>query len=223
MLAHDRLAAQFDSLINPYDGARRLEVLIDEFLADVPLTNKLVLDAGCGTGRGTERLSQRGAKVIAVDLGLNLARYTRDRYACSPLVGSVLELPFPGNTFDIVYSSEVIEHTPDPQVVLQELYRTLKPGGHLVLSTPNWLWQWPVRLASLIGARPYDGLENFAKPSHVNQTLVNAGARIIEHRGIHLLPFQLSFLHPLLRGFDRYGATLLPLMINQCIHCVKPA
>jgi len=223
MLAHDRLAEKFDSLINPYDSRRRLEVLLDEFLAGVPVAGRLVLDAGCGTGRGTARLSERGATVVACDLGGNLVRHTRARATCLPVVSSVMQLPFADGTFDIVYSSEVIEHTPDPLAVLPELNRVLKPGGHLVLSTPNWLWQWPVRLASLVGARPYDGLENFVRSSDVRRTLEQAGATVIEHRGIHLLPFQVTALHPLIRRLERYGRTLLPLMINQCVHSAKPA
>jgi len=223
MLAHDRLAERFDALINPYDSRRRLEVLLDDFLSGVPVAGRLVLDAGCGTGRGTARLSERGARVVAFDLGGNLVRHTRDRAACLPVVGSILQLPFASGTFDIVYSSEVIEHTPDPLAVLPELHRVLKPGGHLVLSTPNWLWQWPVRFASLVGARPYDGLENFVRSSDVRRTLEAAGARVLEHRGIHLLPFQVAALHPLIRRLDRFGRALLPLMVNQCVHSIKPA
>lgn len=222
MLTHDRLAAQFDELMNPYDITRRLEVLIDEFLSGVSLQNKYVLDAGCGTGRGTSRLAQQGADVIAIDLGINLVRYTRERYVCKPTVGSILELPFANGAFDVVFSTEVIEHTPDPYAALREMYRVVKPGGHLVVSTPGWLWQWPVRLASKLGLRPYDGLENFLKTSEVRRVLVECGATVIEHRGIHLLPFQIAFLHPLLRWSDRFGKTLLPIMINQCIHCLKP-
>lgn len=222
-LAHDRLAEQFDALMNPYDIQRRLQVLVGEFLGALDLRGVLALDAGSGTGRGTAVLVERGAQVIAVDIGPNLLRYTRQRAPCAPAVSSILELPFAANTFDVVFSSEVIEHTPDPAAALRELYRVLRPGGHLVLSTPGWLWQWPVRFASSVGLRPYDGLENFIPSRVVRRTLAAEGARIIEHRGIHLLPFQIKPLHPLLRVVDRYGAALLPVMINQCIHCVKPS
>jgi 2-polyprenyl-3-methyl-5-hydroxy-6-metoxy-1,4-benzoquinol methylase len=222
-LTHDRLAEQYEHLSSPYDLCRRLDVLINDFLAGVDLTGKHILDAGCGTGRGTERMISRGARVTALDIGPNLVNLTRIRYPCQALIASVVELPFPNDTFDVVFSTEVIEHTPDPLASVLEMYRILKPHGHLVLSTPVWLWQWPVRIASLFHLRPFDGLENFLSPQTLRRGLQAEGAVVEEHRGIHLLPFQIKPLLGLIRYMDRYGKTLLPIMINQCIHCTKAA
>lgn len=102
-LTHDRLASNFDEVMNQYDITRRLETLIDNFLADVNLTGLSVLDAGCGTGRGAERLVQRGANVTAVDLGMNLLQVTQERCSCFTAQASVLTLPFADNTFDVVF------------------------------------------------------------------------------------------------------------------------
>jgi len=220
-LTHDRIADSFDAVMNAYDVRRRMEVLVDEFLRDVNLHGRLVLDGGCGTGRATSALANRGAKVVALDLGLRLASYVKARYPSYPVNGSILTLPFADNTFEVVLSSEAIEHTPDPVAAVVELCRVIKPGGHLVLSTPNWLWQLPVRVASRLRLRPYDGLENFMRPSVLKATVSGAGMTTVEHKGIHLLPFQLELLWPLLRGADRFGGPLLPLMINQCIHAIK--
>jgi 2-polyprenyl-3-methyl-5-hydroxy-6-metoxy-1,4-benzoquinol methylase len=222
-LTHDRLAEQYEAITSPYDLYRRLDVLIDEFLANVNMKGKHVLDAGCGTGRGTERLNHRGAQVTAVDIGPKLVTLTHARYPCQALVASVSQLPFADDTFDVVFSTEVIEHMPDPNMGVREMVRVLKPNGHLVLSTPNWLWQWPVRIASSLGLRAFDGFENFLRPSSLRHTLQAEGAVVLEHRGIHLLPFQIKPIHAFLRYMDRYGKPLLPLMINQCIHCMKPA
>lgn len=220
-LAHDRLADHYDEVINHYDTNRRIEVLIDEFWAGVDLHGKLVLDAGCGAGHGTKRLLERGARVIAFDLGMNMVKTTRRKYTCLPTVGSVTCLPFAENTFQFIFSTEVIEHTPDPLLAIQEMLRVLKPDGHLVLSTPNWLWQLPVRAASMLRLRPFDGLENFVKPKELSAAAKQAGGIIQQHRGIHLLPFQLTFLQALNRRMDDFGAVLLPFMINQCIHVIK--
>jgi 2-polyprenyl-3-methyl-5-hydroxy-6-metoxy-1,4-benzoquinol methylase len=222
-LAHDRIADRFDDLMNEYDVARRLQTLIEEFLADVDLSGLLVLDAGCGTGRGTQALANQRADMVSLDLGFNLVKYTAARFTTRPLAGSVIDLPFADDSFDVVFSTEVIEHTPDPLAAAAEMYRVLKPGGHLVLSTPGWLWQFPVRLASWLKVRPYDGLENFVKAGDLRGRLAGLGAEVVKHKGIHLLPFQLGFLHPFLRYTDRFGEMLLPVMINQCIHCRKPA
>lgn len=220
-LTHERLATRFDELMNQYDVQRRLDVLVSEFLGNVDLKGKLALDAGTGTGRGAEQLARRGANVYAVDLGYDLVEIARMRSNPHVAQASVLQLPFADNTFDVVLSTEVIEHTPDPLASVLEMVRVLKPGGHLVLSTPNWLWQIPVRMASALKLRPYDGLENFVKPADLRGALKNQKGKVIEHKGIHLLPFQIRAIHPFLRWSDRYGKTLLPLMINQAIHFTK--
>lgn len=221
MLSHDRLADRFDDLMNEYDVSRRVEVLVDEFLEDADVRLRLVLDAGCGTGRATAALARRHANVVAVDIGERLVTRARQRCECRPVVGSVVSLPFPDATFDVVLSTEVIEHVTHPPDAVKEFARVLKPGGHLVLSTPNWLWQAPVRIASALRVRPYDGLENFLTPAELRAAALDAGFVLVEHRGIHLLPFQIGWIHGLLKYIDRYGTSLLPLMINQCLHGVK--
>jgi 2-polyprenyl-3-methyl-5-hydroxy-6-metoxy-1,4-benzoquinol methylase len=220
-LAHDRLTDRFDDLMDDYDLGRRVEVLVDRFLSG-DLRGKLVLDAGCGVGGLTRALVSKGARVVALDIGPRLAAETRARCRCAAVVGSLEALAFPPEIFDAVFSTEAIEHTPSPERSILELYRVLKPGGDLALTTPNRLWQAPVRAASALGWRPYDGYENFVWPVHLRRVLEQAGAQVVEHRGLHLWPFQIRALHAASRWVDRFGRTLLPFMINQCIHCRKP-
>jgi 2-polyprenyl-3-methyl-5-hydroxy-6-metoxy-1,4-benzoquinol methylase len=222
-LTHDRLVDRFDDLMDEYDVGRRTAVLVDDFLSGIDLRGKLVLDGGCGVGGLTRAMTARGARVVALDIGAQLAATTRTRYGCRAVVGTLTSLGLVSDAFDVVISSEAIEHTPDPEAAIVELYRVLKPGGHLVLSTPNRLWQAPVRAASAVGLRPYDGFENFLWPRSLRRILERAGARVETHRGLHLWPFQIRPLRGALRQMDRHGTTLLPLMINQCIHCVKVA
>jgi len=221
-LTHDRLTSRFDELMDDYDVARRTDVLVSEFLGPIDIRGKLVLDAGCGVGGLTRSLVARGARVVALDIGAQLATTTRNRYRCQAVIGTLTALGIRSDMFDAVLSSEAIEHTPDPLASVLELYRVLKPRGHLVVSTPNRLWQAPVRAASALGLRPFDGFENFLWPSQLRRALEGAGARVTDHRGLHLWPFQIRALRRASSWVDRYGAALLPLMINQCIHCVKP-
>lgn len=221
--AHERIAERFDAVMNRYDLERRLSVLIDGLLGDIDLTGKLALDGGAGTGHAAARLALRGARVVACDIGATLLRITRNRCpSCHAVNGDLLRLPFAENAFDIVFSTEAIEHTAQPLAAASELYRVLKPGGRLVLSTPNLAWLWAVRLSNRLGLRPYDGLENFVAPRALRTHFEQAGGRIIKHTGVHLLPFQLTPLQPLLRRLDKHGERLLPLMINQCISVEKP-
>jgi 2-polyprenyl-6-hydroxyphenyl methylase/3-demethylubiquinone-9 3-methyltransferase len=220
-LAHDRLTARFDELMDDYDLGRRCDLLVERFLGE-RIRGQLVLDAGCGVGGVTRALVAKGARVVALDIGPQLAAATRARCGCAAVIGTLSASGFASNAFDAVVSSEAVEHTPDPERSVLELYRLVRPGGSLVLSLPNRLWQGPVRAASALGLRPYDGYENFMWPARLRRVLESAGADIVEHRGIHLWPFQLKALRPASRWVDRFGDTLLPLMINQCLHCVKP-
>ena len=220
-LAHDRLTGRFDELMDDYDLGRRTALLVDRFLGDT-IRGKLVLDAGCGVGGVTRTLVARGARVVALDIGPSLAAETKARCGCDAVVGSLASTGFASDSFDAVLSSEAVEHTPDPRASVRELYRLVKPGGSLVISMPNRLWQAPVRAASALGLRPYDGYENFLWPHELRQVLERAGAEIVDHRGIHLWPFQLVPLRPLSQWVDRFGDRLLMLMINQGLHCRKP-
>jgi dolichol-phosphate mannosyltransferase len=116
--------------------------IILEFLASSvqnhPGGKAAILDIGCGSSRIIQDLPQ----AVGMDILLPKLRFLRDRH--SRLVqGSVFALPFPDHAFDGVICSEVIEHIPDHPSVFDEMSRVLRPGGTLILGTPDysrWLW-----------------------------------------------------------------------------------
>lgn len=65
-----------------------------------------------------------------------------------------LDLPFANDVFDVVFCGETIEHLIDPDHLLDEMHRVLKPGGLLILTTPN-IANWYDRLMLLAGYQPY--------------------------------------------------------------------
>jgi len=109
-----------------------------------------VLDVGCGSSRIIGDLPPGS---VAVDVLLRKLRYAR-RFG-KPLVhGSGFALPFADAAFPCVLCSQVIEHVPKTSPILDELCRVLKPGGRLVLGTPDYAnWQW-VLMERLYGLVP---------------------------------------------------------------------
>ena len=70
-------------------------------------------------------------------------------------------LPFRSASFDVVISSECIEHTARPEASVAEMLRVLRPGGLLVLTCPNSVWRWSVAVANALHLRAYQGLEHW--------------------------------------------------------------
>src|SRR5256884_5256756 len=80
--------------------------------------------------------------MIGVDIEVHKLRYAR-RYGNALVHGSIFELPFANGSFDCVICSEVIEHIPAQEKHFDELARVLKPGGRLILGTPDYdRWRW---------------------------------------------------------------------------------
>lgn len=93
---------------------------------------------GCGPGRGTLYLLERGLHVIALDISRHSLLLARGRAKRARFVqASNLDLPFADRTFDLVVSDGVIHHTPDPHLAFAENVRVLRPGGHFYLGLYN--------------------------------------------------------------------------------------
>jgi SAM-dependent methyltransferase len=96
-----------------------------------------LLEVGCGKGRFLDRMRRAGWQVQGTDFDPAVAQRVRDRYGLRIDVGDLAALHYPADQFDAVAMSQVIEHVHDPLALLEECRRVLRPGGRLVLSTPN--------------------------------------------------------------------------------------
>ena len=124
--------------------------LIEELLAWAGYTDKNsltnpqnIIDVGCGIGGSSLYLAQKfDANVTGITLSPVQANRGTDRAKNAGLeekvqfqVANALEMPFPDNQFDLVWSLESGEHMPDKTQFLAECYRVLRPGGKLILAT----------------------------------------------------------------------------------------
>ena len=220
-LFYDSIADRFDTIMNMYDMRRRVETIFDVFLRDYDLSGRKVLDAGCGTGWFSQRASQRGAEVTALDIGPRLLEQVKRKCRARTVCGNVLDLLFDTNSFDVVISSECIEHTLKPQVAVGELIRVCRPGGLVAITSNNHFWHWLCVLANKLKLRPYEGIENWPRWSDFHSWFEHENVRILDRRGIHLFPFQVPLFHPVLKYLDRFGRFLGPVCVNQAILAMK--
>jgi SAM-dependent methyltransferase len=119
-------------------GQDRRMTLVQQQLA---LADRDVLDAGCGIGMYVAAFGRQGANSFGVEIEEERARQA---LAVSPRIaaGSVQALPFADASFDIVFSHEVLEHVADDAAALREAARVVRPGGHVVIFTPNRLYPY---------------------------------------------------------------------------------
>jgi 2-polyprenyl-3-methyl-5-hydroxy-6-metoxy-1,4-benzoquinol methylase len=179
-----------------------------------------LLDVGCGDGffmRALDlelELTDRDWRLTGVDFSeyqLELAHRLPYRFSRCNLEDGI---PFGDACFDVVFAGEIIEHLYNPDYLLEECRRVVKPGGHLVVTTPN-LQAWYNRALFLLGIQPL-----FYETS-TRTTAVGAGPLRRVKRGSdpvgHLRVFNRAALLDLMRheGFE-------PLRVEGAIMPVFP-
>ena len=115
---------------------RRHEVVYER-LAD-RCTGRDVLEAGCGEGYGADLIADVARRVIGLDYDESAVAHVRARYPRVEMHhGNLAELPLADCTVDVVVNFQVIEHLWDQGQFVDECLRVLRPGGVLLMSTPN--------------------------------------------------------------------------------------
>ncbi len=145
------------------------------------LTPGRVIEIGCADGRFLEVLRQRGWSVVGAELQGQEHEYIRQLDASEPL-------PF-GPEFDVVLAVEVIEHMADTSSFLANCAAILKPGGILILTTPNLLFGVN-RLLMLAGKQPRIAYADFHLHMFVWDDLrskLDEHFAVVERRGSHVL------------------------------------
>jgi len=113
---------------------RALARLTDDLPAGLSL-----LEVGCGTGHWSRVFSERGFRVVGVDISPKMVRVARGKGIGEAdfAVADGGELPFKDGSFDIAVAITVLEFIPEPQMLLREMARCVRRGGRLVLGVLN--------------------------------------------------------------------------------------
>ena len=123
-----------------YRGRR--EVLDQELVRLQLRSDARALDAGCGSGRTLQELARYCGTVAGLELNPEAAEVARDQGDFDVQIGRVEALPWSRETFDLITCLDVIEHTPDDTVALQELRRVSRPGAWLLVTVPAYQALW---------------------------------------------------------------------------------
>lgn len=151
----ERFNGDYEKFFAAYDQFRySMERHLPACLDALDVSGKHVLEIGLGQGADSERLIGRGAAWSGVDLTTESAERVRTRLTVRDLPfedlrqGSVLDLPFADNTFDMVFSHGVLHHVPEITQAEKEIHRVLKPGGELVIMMyARWSLNYLVSIA----------------------------------------------------------------------------
>ncbi|HEX9890138.1 MAG TPA: class I SAM-dependent methyltransferase [Nitriliruptorales bacterium] len=177
-----------------------------------------LLDVGCGFGFFVALAQRSGWDAWGAELNHHAVAWGREHVTDRVVEATVDDLPFEDASMDLVTLFDVIEHLPDPAHDLVEVARVLRPGGHLVVATPDA----GSLAARVLGAR---WLEVQRAPEHLHffdvpglsRLLANAGFAAIEWHtmgkitSVRTVLADLKFsaprlFHALERGLDRLGA-----------------
>jgi ubiquinone/menaquinone biosynthesis C-methylase UbiE len=126
----DFLAPIYEKFIPPKDPQELWAYL------DLPTAGAL-LDAGGGTGRMAQFMSGKANPIVVADLSHKMLSEARQKDGLRPVCSHTEKLPFPDEAFSRILMVDALHHVIDQRGTLDELWRTLQPGGRLVIEEPD--------------------------------------------------------------------------------------
>jgi SAM-dependent methyltransferase len=116
-----------------------IQKLIDE--KQLEKNNLKILNVGCGPGRSSQYLSEFGS-VVSIEYDKYCCEFAAEKTGLEIIHGSITELPFEDQSFDLVCAFDVIEHVEDDQLAVTEMKRVAKNEGVLFITIPAFMGLW---------------------------------------------------------------------------------
>ena len=168
--------------------------MIDRLIRPHLKTDSKLLEVGCGAGNLLLQATVRGSYPVALDLAKQALTFVRSRlreaksgseaprdFMCIQSIGELL--PLASDSFECILLSEVIEHLERPQISIKEAARVLRPGGRLLVTTPNYRSFWPLmeRAVDMLNMAPKMAGEQHISRFHsksLKNLLIESGLKI---------------------------------------------
>jgi len=149
-----------------------------------------ILEAGCGTGQTLSLLSERH-ETYGLDIARAALNLAQD-HCTFPVLGSIFNIPFGDDSFDLVYNSGVIEHFREPTNVeaIKEMARVTKTSGRIIIIVPNTLCLWykTGKFVAVMMKNFEFGYEEDYSPRRIEGAIQRAGLTIEKIFGLQALP-----------------------------------
>jgi 2-polyprenyl-3-methyl-5-hydroxy-6-metoxy-1,4-benzoquinol methylase len=165
-----------------------------------------VLEAGCGEGYGADLLAGVAHRVVGLDYDESAVAHVRARYPRVEMRhGNLAELPLSDGEVDVVVNFQVIEHLWDQGQFVTECARVLRPGGVLLMSTPNRITFSP-------------GLDTPLNPFHTRELNAAELTELLTEHGFELESMLGVFHGPQLLELDhRHGGSIIGAQIDRAV------
>ena len=179
-----------------------------------------LLDVGCATGVLVGQAMRAGVRGYGIDVNEHAIKVARSGYPAGVFAVAVLaDVPFPEVTFDAVTMVDVIEHIRDPEVELRQVAERLRPGGHVVVSTPR---VDSVLRRLLRGSWPQYREEHLTYFSRQGMEAVmhRAGLTVLSVRAT-VKTLNLGYIHRLAEAYPMRGITPLVRFAHSAAPCAR--
>lgn len=222
----DKVANIYDSANMKFDATHHQR--FEEALGHLKLKKKdRILNYWSRTGIATRYLREQenDLDIVNYEVSKNMITHARNKFPKETFhQGTFYPIPEKDNSFEYIISLETLEHTPNPLLFVEELYRVMKKGGTLVLSCPPRTAEYTSILDNILKIGHGEGPHNFLASKKVKAILKQAKFKLIKHQGTLLIYLGPNWLVNWARKqIDPYiqNTPLREFCIRQFYVCIK--